>query len=109
MLPKPLYSAAMKNGRFPTVEGQFVDISSNEGEGVKVNDARVTDPDVTANNGIVHTIDKVLMPVSGILQFNTNVIDAPLRELFSNNKSASGQSFRSLVQICPVPSSSKAD
>ena len=76
MLPKPLYSGAMKNGRFPTVEGQFVDIiNSNEGKGMKVNDARVTDPDVTANNGIVHTIDRVLMPVSGKLQFNTNVID----------------------------------
>ena len=76
MLPKPLYSGAMKNGRFPTVEGQFVDIiNSNEGEGMKVNDARVTDPDVTANNGIVHTIDRVLMPVSGKPQFNANVID----------------------------------
>lgn len=67
MLPKPLYSGAMKNGRFPTVEGQFVDIiNSNEGEGMRVNDARVTDPDVTANNGIVHTIDRVLMPVSAM-------------------------------------------
>lgn len=65
MLPKPIYSAALDNGRFTTVEGHFVDISV-EGEGeVTVNDASVTDADISANNGIIHTINKVLMPVSG--------------------------------------------
>ena len=65
MLPKPLYSAAMDNARFATVEGNFVDVKLNGGGGVTVNDATVTDTDVTASNGIVHTINKVLMPVSG--------------------------------------------
>ena len=84
MLPKPLYSGAMKNGRFPTVEGQFVDIiNSNEGEGMKVNDARVTDPDVTANNGIVHTIDRVLMPVSGKLNYSSIQMSSTPRDVYS--------------------------
>ncbi|XP_068682404.1 transforming growth factor-beta-induced protein ig-h3-like [Montipora foliosa] len=65
MLPKPLYSAAMDNARFVTVEGNFVDVKLNGG-GVTVNDATVTDTDVTASNGIVHTINKVLMPVSAM-------------------------------------------
>ena len=65
MLPKPLYSAAMDNGRFTTVEGHFIDIKVKGNGEVTVNNARVTDTDVTGSNGIVHTIDKVLMPVSG--------------------------------------------
>lgn len=65
MLPKPIYTAALDNGRYTTVEGHFVDIKLG-GEGqIEVNDAMVTDADVSANNGIIHTINKVLMPVSG--------------------------------------------
>ena len=65
MLPKPLYAAAMDNGRFTTVEGHFIDIKVTGNGEVTVNNARVTDTDVTGSNGIVHTISKVLMPVSG--------------------------------------------
>ena len=65
MLPKPIYSAALDNGRYTTVEGHFVDVKlDGEGE-ITVNDAMVTDADISANNGIIHTINKVLMPVSG--------------------------------------------
>ena len=70
MLPKPLYSAAMDNGRFTTVEGHFIDLKVN-GEGdVSVNDASVTDTDITGSNGIVHAINKVLMPVSGNIRIH---------------------------------------
>ena len=65
MLRKPTYSAAFKGGRFPTVEGHFIDVRvGDEGE-VTVNDAKVTDVDISASDGIIHAIDKVLMPVSG--------------------------------------------
>ena len=65
MLPKPIYTAALENGRYTTVEGHFVDVKlGGEGE-IEVNDAKVTNADVSANNGIIHIIDKVLMPVSG--------------------------------------------
>lgn len=66
MLPKPLYSAAMDNGRFNTVEGHFVDVKvDGEGE-IIVNDASMTDTDISGTNGVVHTINKVLMPVSAM-------------------------------------------
>lgn len=45
----------------PTVEGSQVKIDASNG-GVKVNDATVTTPDVTADNGVIHVIDKVLIP-----------------------------------------------
>ncbi|KAF3884989.1 MULTISPECIES: fasciclin domain-containing protein [Nostocales] len=44
-----------------TVEGSSVKIDASNG-GVKVNDAIVTTPDVTADNGVIHVIDKVLLP-----------------------------------------------
>ena len=65
MLPKPIYTAALNNGRFTTVEGHFVDIKVREEGEVTVNDASVTDADMSANNGVIHTINRVLMPVSG--------------------------------------------
>ena len=67
MLPKPLYISAMDNGRFVTVEGHFVDIKTGGEEEVAVNDATVTDADISGTNGVLHVIDKVLMPVSGTL------------------------------------------
>lgn len=66
MLPKPLYSAAMDNGRFTTVEGHIIDVKVNGDGNITVNDAQVTNSDVTGTNGIVHTINKVLMPVSAM-------------------------------------------
>ncbi|MBD2777214.1 fasciclin domain-containing protein [Iningainema tapete] len=43
-----------------TVEGTSVKIDASNG--VKVNDATVTQPDVTADNGVIHVIDTVLIP-----------------------------------------------
>ena len=67
MLPKPLYTSAMDNGRFVTVEGHFVDIKTGGEEEVTINDGTVTDADISGTNGVLHVIDKVLMPVSGTL------------------------------------------
>ncbi|MDN2481154.1 fasciclin domain-containing protein [Vibrio agarivorans] len=44
-----------------TVQGQEVMITVN-GDGVMVNDATVVATDVVASNGVIHVIDKVLMP-----------------------------------------------
>jgi uncharacterized surface protein with fasciclin (FAS1) repeats len=46
-----------------TVEGSAVRIDAS-GNAVKVNDAVVTQPDVTASNGVIHVIDSVIMPRS---------------------------------------------
>ena len=43
-----------------TVQGQSVRIDARDG--VKVNDARVIAPDVVADNGIIHVIDRVILP-----------------------------------------------
>lgn len=45
-----------------TVEGSTLKI--NASHGVKVNDATVVKPDVTADNGVIHVIDTVLIPPS---------------------------------------------
>lgn len=44
-----------------TVEGQTVAIDAS-GTAVKVNDATVTKADIVADNGVIHVIDKVLLP-----------------------------------------------
>ncbi|WP_264877499.1 fasciclin domain-containing protein [Vibrio agarivorans] len=44
-----------------TVQGQDVMITVN-GDSVMVNDANVVTTDVVASNGVIHVIDKVLMP-----------------------------------------------
>lgn len=43
-----------------TVQGQELKINGTDG--VKINDATVTAADVKASNGIIHVIDKVLLP-----------------------------------------------
>jgi uncharacterized surface protein with fasciclin (FAS1) repeats len=43
-----------------TVEGSEVKIDLTDG--VKVNDATVTAADIEASNGVIHVIDKVIMP-----------------------------------------------
>lgn len=43
-----------------TVQGQTVHIDGRKG--VKVNKSRVTTADIMASNGVIHVIDKVLLP-----------------------------------------------
>ena len=43
-----------------TVQGQNVHVNGTHG--VKVNDATVTSADIVASNGVIHVIDKVLLP-----------------------------------------------
>lgn len=45
------------------VNGDMISISTSDG--VMVNDAHVTTADVAASNGVIHIIDKVIMPPEG--------------------------------------------
>ncbi len=54
-------SSDIKAGAVPTVEGEEVDIAIASGK-VTVNEATVTQADVTASNGVIHVIDAVLLP-----------------------------------------------
>ena len=44
-----------------TLNGESVELETTDG-GVKVNDAKVVQADVTASNGVIHVIDEVLIP-----------------------------------------------
>ncbi len=53
-------STDLEAGQVPTVEGSDVEIQL--GEEVKVNDAQVVKADIQASNGVIHVIDKVIIP-----------------------------------------------
>lgn len=56
-------STDLQNGQSAaTVQGEKVIIQTENG--IKVNDANVTTADLEADNGVVHIIDKVLVPLS---------------------------------------------
>lgn len=59
-----LPAAAVKNGAVKTLQGANVALSK-AGDFVTVEDAVVTRADVVATNGVVHVVDRVLMPPAG--------------------------------------------
>ncbi len=61
VIPGKVMSTDLTNGmKAKTVNGAEVTITT-EG-GVKVNDANVTTADIAASNGVIHVIDKVILP-----------------------------------------------
>jgi uncharacterized surface protein with fasciclin (FAS1) repeats len=64
VVPGKVKSTDLKDGmKATTVEGSDVKVKIDK-DGVKINDARVTNADIKASNGVVHVIDKVIMPPS---------------------------------------------
>jgi uncharacterized surface protein with fasciclin (FAS1) repeats len=61
VVPGKVTSAEVKTGNVKTVQGANVAVSK-AGTFVTVEDAVVTQADVAATNGVVHIIDKVMMP-----------------------------------------------
>jgi uncharacterized surface protein with fasciclin (FAS1) repeats len=61
VVPGAIDSGALKSGKVNTVEGKPVDIQVNGAE-VTVNNAKVTQPDIAASNGIIHVIDRIILP-----------------------------------------------
>jgi uncharacterized surface protein with fasciclin (FAS1) repeats len=53
----------VKSGNVKTVNSQDIHINVDD-KGVTVNDAKVIKTDIKASNGIIHVIDKVLIPRS---------------------------------------------
>ena len=54
-------STDLKDGmEADTVNGQKVKVDLTDG--VMINDAKVTTADIKASNGVIHVIDKVLVP-----------------------------------------------
>jgi uncharacterized surface protein with fasciclin (FAS1) repeats len=56
-----MMAAEVKNGPAKTTEGANLALAK-AGEIVTVEDAMVQQPDIVATNGVVHTVDRVLMP-----------------------------------------------
>jgi uncharacterized surface protein with fasciclin (FAS1) repeats len=54
-------AASVKSGKVKTVQGGEIDAKAAGGK-VAVNDASVVKADVMADNGVIHVIDKVLLP-----------------------------------------------
>jgi len=62
VLSGKVLASDVKPGMVPTVEGEDIDITL-DGSTVKLNnEASVVQADVMASNGVVHVIDKVLLP-----------------------------------------------
>ena len=61
VVPGKISAAQVQNGNAKTVQGANVALAKAGGY-VTVEDAMVTQADVPASNGVVHVIDRVLMP-----------------------------------------------
>lgn len=63
VLPSKVMAAdVVKLSSATTVEGRNVTVDARNGNGVKVNGAKVVSADVAASNGVIHIIDEVLIP-----------------------------------------------
>lgn len=54
-------SDKIQPGMVPTVEGQSINVTLNDGK-VFVNEAEVVKADIKASNGVIHVINHVIMP-----------------------------------------------
>jgi uncharacterized surface protein with fasciclin (FAS1) repeats len=61
VVPGEITSDKIAAGEVNTVEGSPVTLAVTDGK-VTVNGANVTQADIEANNGVIHAIDKVIMP-----------------------------------------------
>ncbi len=61
VVPGKVMAADVKPGEVKTVQGQALKVSASGGS-VMVNDAKVVSTDVVADNGVIHVIDKVVLP-----------------------------------------------
>ncbi|MDB9373985.1 fasciclin domain-containing protein [Nodularia sphaerocarpa] len=63
VVPGQVTSSQLTSGEVKTVEGSPVKIDVDDAtRGITVNDAKVTQADIPASNGIVHVIDQVILP-----------------------------------------------
>jgi uncharacterized surface protein with fasciclin (FAS1) repeats len=62
VVPGNVTSGDLKSGEVKTVEGGAVNVQADPAKGVSVNDASVVQPDIKASNGVIHAIDRVMLP-----------------------------------------------
>ena len=57
-----VYSDQLANGRVKTLGGASVEVRLDEKKGAFINESKVVTADIETTNGVVHVIDKVLLP-----------------------------------------------
>ncbi|WP_392533527.1 fasciclin domain-containing protein [Nostoc sp. C117] len=62
VVPGKILSTDLKSGEVKSLEGGVINIKVDSATGVTVNDAKVTQADITATNGVLHAIDQVILP-----------------------------------------------
>lgn len=63
VIPGGITSQQLTSGQVKTIEGSPVQITVDRASNsITVNNAKVTQPDIPASNGIVHIVDQVLLP-----------------------------------------------
>jgi uncharacterized surface protein with fasciclin (FAS1) repeats len=60
VVPGKVMAGDVKAGKVPTVQGGSLTVSTQGG--VSVDQAKVVKTDIVADNGVIHVIDRVLMP-----------------------------------------------
>ena len=63
VIPAKVPASAVKTMKAKTVNGKMVDIKVSD-KGVTVDNAKVIKTDVFGSNGVIHVIDKVILPKS---------------------------------------------
>ncbi|MEH1999461.1 MAG: fasciclin domain-containing protein [Nostoc sp.] len=62
VVPGKVLSADLKSGEVKSLEGGTINVKVDPATGVTVNDAKVTQADITGSNGVIHAIDQVILP-----------------------------------------------
>lgn len=60
VVPSKVMAKDVKAGQVPTVQGKSLTVTTQGG--VSVDQAKVVKTDIAASNGVIHVIDRVLMP-----------------------------------------------
>ncbi|MEH2269399.1 MAG: fasciclin domain-containing protein [Nostoc sp.] len=72
VIPGGITSQQLISGEVKTLEGSPVKITVDRASNsITVNNAKVTQPDIPASNGIVHVVDRVLLPPNFPTNLNT--------------------------------------
>ncbi|MCC5607484.1 fasciclin domain-containing protein [Nostoc sp. CHAB 5834] len=62
VVPGKVLSTDLKSGEVKSLEGGAINVKVDPASGVTVNEAKVTQADITATNGVIHAIDQVILP-----------------------------------------------